>query len=437
MESSFLPLLCHYFPIMKISFPETTLKKIILIGGGFGGIEFAKKLDTKKFQLIVLDEHNYHTFQPLLYQVATGGLEPDSVAYPVRKIFHKKRNIFFRVAKVFEIVPDKNVLLTSIGEMEYDYLIVATGSTTNFFGQENLEKNCLALKSITDALDIRSFLLQNFEQAILESTDEEKKSLMNIVIVGGGPTGVEVSGAVAELKKHVLPNDYPELDLSLMRITIIEASGKLLASMSEQSSLKAKKFLEKFGVHVMLNTSVKDFDGTIVSLSNGEKIFSRSVIWTAGVKGRTLPGIKNESLVKGNRLLVDSFNRVNDYKNIFAIGDVASMQTETRKPDPMMAPVAIQHGKNLAMNLNKNSGSAWKPFVYFDKGTMATIGRNKAVVDLKYWKFQGIFAWFTWLFVHLILLVGYRNKIVVLINWIWNYFSYDRAIRLIIRPFKR
>jgi len=421
---------------MKIPFPENNLKKVVVVGGGFGGIEFVKKLDTQKFSVIIIDEHNYHTFQPLLYQVATGGLEPDSVAYPIRKIFRRKKNVFFRIAKALEVLPKENILKTSIGDIEYDHLVIATGSTTNFFGDKNLQENCLTLKSVTDALDIRSFLLQNFEQALLATTEEEKKSLMNVVIVGGGPTGVEVAGAVSELKKHVLPHDYPELDLSLTGITIVEAAGKVLASMSEEASSKAKKFLEKMGVHIMLNTSVKKFNGTEITLSNGKVLNTRSVIWTAGVMGKTFPGISNDVIVKGNRMQVDSFNRIKGYENIFAIGDVSSMQTEERKPDPMLAPVAMQQAKNLASNLNKNSSEQWKPFHYFDKGTMATVGRNKAVVDLKFWKFQGLFAWFTWLFIHLILLVGYRNKIVVLINWIWNYFSYDRAIQLIIRPFK-
>ncbi len=421
---------------MQIAFPETNLKKIVIIGGGFGGIELAKKIDAAKFQLVVVDAHNYHTFQPLLYQVATGGLEPDSVAYPIRKIFKRNKNIFFRIAEALEVVPGSNTLKTSIGEIKYDYLVIATGSTTNFFGNERLKSNCLVLKSITDALDVRSFLLQNFEQALLANTIEEKKSLVNTVIVGGGPTGVEVAGALAELKRHVLPNDYKELDISLMNITIIEASGKLLATMSEQSSGKSKIFLEKMGVQVRLQTSVKDFDGVTITLSNEEKISTRSVIWTAGVMGKTFSGIAGESIFKGNRILVDHFNRVKGHENIFAIGDVAAM-LENERPHPMVAPVAIQQGKNLARNLNRKPKEAWKPFVYFDKGTMATIGRNKAVVDLKFLKFQGIFAWLTWLFVHLMLLVGYRNRLIVFINWVWNYFSYDRAIRLIIRPFKK
>jgi NADH dehydrogenase len=422
---------------MNIPFPESGLKKIILVGGGFGGIEFTKRVDTEKFQLIILDEHNYHTFQPLLYQVATGGLEPDSIAYPIRKIVQKKKNIFFRVANALEIIPGENRLITSIGSIEYDYLVIATGSTTNFFGQEMMKENCLSLKNVIDALNIRSFLLQNFEKAILATTLEEKKELMNCVIVGGGPTGVEVAGAIAELKRHVLPNDYPELDLTMMDITVIEASGKLLASMSKQASQKAKYFLEQMGVRVVLQLSVSGFDGNTVTLKNGTTISSKAVIWTAGVMGKTMGGIPVDTITKGNRILVDSYNRVNGLENVFAIGDVAAMQSADRKADPMVAPVAIQQGKNLAHNLNRADYNSWKSFHYTDKGTMATVGRNKAVVDLKYWKFQGLFAWFTWIFVHLILLVGYRNKLVVLINWIWNYFSYDRAIRLIIRPFKK
>ena len=422
---------------MKIFFPENNLKKVVIAGGGFGGIELAKKLDERKFSVILVDKHNYHTFQPLLYQVAAGGLEPDSVAFPIRKIFHHRKNLFFRLADAIEIVPEKNTLITSIGEIDYDYLVIATGATTNFFGLENFRKNCLTLKSITDALNIRSFLLQNFEQALLTTNVDEKKSLMNIVIVGGGPTGVEVAGAVAELKRHVLPNDYPEIDLSMMSISIIEASGKILSVMSEQASLKAKLFLEELGVQLLLNQRVKDFDGTKILLDGGQEIFTRSVIWTAGVMGKPVAGLLNESIAGGNRLQVNEYQHVKGYENIFAIGDVASVTTNSGKPHPMVAPVAIQQGRNLARNLNKNSKSDWTPFVFRDQGTMATIGRNKAVADLGTWRFQGFIAWIAWLFVHLMSLVGYRNKLLVLINWIWSYFSYDQAIRLIIRPYKK
>jgi NADH dehydrogenase len=422
---------------MKIFFGETNLKKVVIVGGGFGGLELAKKLNNKKFTVILLDCHNYHTFQPLLYQVATGGLDPDSVAYPVRKIVQRRKNIFFRLGEALQVIPGKNILVTSIGEIEYDHLVIATGSTTNFFGNKNLERNCLTLKSIIDALNVRSFLLQNFEQALLTPGIEERKSLMNIVIAGGGPTGVEVAGAVAELKRHVLPYDYKELDLSLMNITLIEASGKLLAMMSEKASEKAKEFLEGMGVHVRLNQRVKDFDGKKITLDGGEEIITRSMIWTAGVMGKLIKGIDDTSLAKGNRLAVDEFNLVRGQKNIYAIGDAASMVLEDKPPHPMVAPVAIQQGKNLADNLNKNSIATWKPFRYHDKGTLATIGRNKAVADLKLLKFQGFFAWITWVFVHIMTLVGFRNKVIVLINWIWSYFSYENAIRLIIRPYKK
>lgn len=422
---------------MKIFFPGDQRKKVVIIGGGFGGVELAKKLDPEKFRVILIDRHNYHTFQPLLYQVATGGLEPDSVAYPIRKIFHRRKNIYFRLADAVEILSDKNCVLTSIGEIDYDYLVIATGSTTNFYGNINLEHECLTLKSITDALNIRSWFLQNFEQALLVAGEDDRRNLMNIVIVGGGPTGVEIAGAVAELKRHVLPNDYPELDLSMMTITIVEASGKLLATMSEEASSKAKIFLEAMGVHLRFNQRVKDFDGKKITLDNGEELFSKSVIWTAGVMGKLVEGINREAIVSGNRLQVNEYNCIKGYETIFAIGDLAAMATGDHKPHPMVAPVAIQQGKNLAANLNKKLKDEWKPFRYKDNGAMATIGRNKAVADLKYWKSQGFFAWLTWLFVHLITLVGYRNKFLVLFNWIWSYFSYDNAIRLIIRPYKK
>ena len=416
--------------------PETNIKRIVIIVGGFGGIELAHRLDTMKFQVVLLDKNNFHTFQPLLYQVATGGLEPDSVAYPIRKIFANKKNFVFRVVEALKIKSEENILVTNNGELKYDYLILATGSTTNFFGNTAIEKNAMRLKGVTDALDLRSLLLQNFEEVLTMPNDPQREKFFNIVIVGGGPTGVEIAGALAELKKHVLPNDYPELNFMDLKIHLVEASGKLLSGMSEKSSVKAKEFLEKMGV-LIWNSSVVSYADEKAILKDGTVILSSTLIWTAGVKGKIIDGLDENTLTRSSRFKVDAYNKIISYDNIFAIGDLAAVSHNGKESHPMVAPVAIQQAKNLASNLNKNDSRSWKGFIYKDLGSMATIGRNKAVAELGHLKFQGILAWFIWMFVHLMSIVGFRNRIIVLINWMWNYFSYDRAIRLIIRPFKK
>jgi len=408
-------------------------KRVLIVGGGFGGIELAGRLNTRKYDVLLVDKHNYHTFQPLLYQVATGGLEPDSIAYPLRKILSGKKHVTFRMAEVKSIDPSRNEINTTIGQLPYDFLVIAIGSTTNFFGMDELQRNSLSLKSVTDALNIRSFILQNFESSLLAGDLAEQKRLMNFVVVGGGPTGVEVAGALAELKKHVLPADYPELDLNNMEITLVESNDKVLAAMSAYASAKAKKQLESLGVKLKLNSQLVAYDGTNARFKDGSSIATNALIWTAGVKGNLLPGLPEEAILKG-RLLVDSFNRLKGSRNIFAVGDIAVVEGN---PHPMLAPVAIQQAKNLAKNLNGSESSTWKEFKYVDKGTMATIGRSRAVADLGFIHLKGLFAWLAWLFIHLILLVGFRNRLVVLVNWFWNYFSYDRAIRLIIRPYRK
>ncbi len=422
---------------MEALIPSSVLPRVLIVGAGFGGLQMARRLDKKKFQVILLDENNYHTFQPLLYQVATGGLEPDSIAYPIRKIFPGKKNVLFRSTKALKIIPEKNILTTSIGDIKYDSLIVASGTTTNFFGLEDARRNSMTLKSLPEALDFRSFILQNFENALQTEDKEERKKLMHIVIVGGGATGVEMAGAMTELKRHVLPSEYPELNPNDMQITLIESLDKLLPPMSKPSQEKSKLFLEKMGVKVMLNTKVESYNGDKVKLNSGEEIFTQSVIWTAGVMGKIIEGTTKATITKGNRLLVDSYNRVKGYENIFAIGDVAAMMIDEKPAHPMLAPVAIQQGKNLARNLNSPFVNNWKPFHYFDKGTMAAVGRNKAVADIRFIHFQGLFAWLAWLFIHLMLLVGFRNRVIVFINWMWSYFSYDKAVLLIIRPFRK
>jgi NADH dehydrogenase len=418
--------------------PETKLKRIVIIGGGFGGIELAKRLGKKRFQVVLLDKNNFHTFQPLLYQVATGGLEPDAIAYPIRKIFSGRKNFIFRMAEAIEVKIKEHILVTSIGEIYFDMLVIATGSTTNYFGNHEIQNNSVSLKSVTNALDMRSLLLQNFEKMLNEDNESEKSKYLNIVIAGGGPTGVETAGAFAELKKHVLPNDYPELDFSRVNIHLVEAGDKTLGVMSSQASRKSKEFLLKMGVKVWLKTKVDSCTADQVVLSDGRKIDCNIFIWTAGVMGKTIKGIPEDRIIKGNRVLVDVYNRLTGFEDIFVIGDVAAMTDDDGKPEihPMLAPVAIQQAKNLAHNLNGKSNS-WRKFNYRDLGSMATIGRNKAVADFKIIKLQGLFAWFIWMFVHLMSIVGFRNRLIVFINWLWNYVSYDRAIRLIIRPYSK
>ncbi len=418
---------------------ENTLPKVLIIGGGFGGIQLAKKLKGKPVEVLMLDRHNYHTFQPLLYQVATGGLEPDSIAFPLRKVFKKQENFTFRVANVTQIVPEENKVVTDIGNFNFDYLVIATGSETNFFGQKEIEHFSMPMKTVPEALNLRSLILQNFEEAVSETDDSEKRSLLNFVVVGAGPTGVETAGALSELKNHVLPSDYPELDISKMNIYLVEGENRVLAPFSQESSAKAQEFLEKMGVTVLLNTRVNDYNGHKITYNTDQSIDTKSVIWSAGVKGAVIPGLDKAEIVRGGRIKTSKINLVEGYDNIFAIGDLAYMETdEFPKGHPGVAQVAIQQGKQLGENLYRIiKGETTKTFSYFDKGSMATIGRNKAVVDLKYWKFQGFFAWLTWMFVHLLFLVGFRNKLVTLINWIVNYFSYDRGTRVIIRKFNR
>lgn len=422
---------------MDIFNKEKARKRVLIVGSGFGGIEIGRRLDSRKYEVLVLDRQNYLTFQPLLYQVATGGLEPDSVAYPLRKIFRRRQNVTFRVADVDKVEPSINSVHTSIGILPYDILVLATGSKTNHFGLKEIQENSLSLKTVTDALDMRSFILQNFESALLSRDVEEKKSLMNFIVAGAGPTGVEIAGALAELRNHVLPNDYPELDLSLMNITLVDAADKVLNVMSEYASRNAHKQLEQLGIRILTGVKLERYNGKEAFLSSGEILKSKALIWTAGVMGNGIIGLDASNYNRGNRILTDEFNKVKDSENIFAIGDVAAIVAADGTTHPMLAPVAMQQGKQLAANLNLDEGKKWKAFRYTDRGTMATIGRSRAVADLKFTHLKGFPAWIAWLFIHLMLLVGFRNRLIVLINWIWNYFSYDRAIRLIIRPYRK
>jgi NADH:ubiquinone reductase (H+-translocating) len=413
-------------------------QRIVIIGGGFAGLELAKTLCESDFQVVVLDKQNFHTFQPLLYQVATAGVEAPSIVYPFRKIFDEYDNVYFRMAEVQRVDPEEGIIETSIGFLNYDYLVIATGSETNFYGNEEMKKKAIAIKGLDDAISLRNTILTNFEKALQINDEKQLNSLMDFVIVGGGPTGVEIAGALSELKKHVFPKDYKELDFVNMDIHLIQSGGQLLKGMSEEASKKALEFLHDRGVKVWLNCKVKSYDGFTVVLDTGEILCSRTLIWAAGVIGSPIEGLREECMLPGRRYKVDEYNRVDGYRNIFAIGDIATMVTnDFPQGHPQMAQPAIQQGKNLAKNLNNlKAGKKLKPFVYNDKGSMATIGRNQAVADLKIfnkvYKTQGLFAWFIWMFIHLMSIIGFRNRLVVLINWMWSYFSYDTGIRLII-----
>ncbi|WP_185866444.1 NAD(P)/FAD-dependent oxidoreductase [Blattabacterium cuenoti] len=415
------------------------LKRVVIIGAGFAGLQVAKKLKRDKFQVVLIDKNNYHTFQPLLYQVATAGLEPDSIAHSIRTIIKKTKNFFFRLAHVHYINTEKQKIYTNVGCLFYDYLIMATGSVTNYFGNKNIEHFALPMKSIPEALNLRSLILQDFESALLTKDYKERERLMTFVIVGGGPTGVELAGALAEMKKYVLPNDYPDLDIKRMNIHLLQATSRLLDGMSETSAKQAFKNLKELGVNIWLDCLVKDYNGKIVFIDKNKNIESANVIWAAGVKGAMIKGFLKEDM-EGKRILVDNYLKTLRYKNIFAIGDIAYMIKNKSYPNghPMMAQPAIQQGNYLADNFNFFlEKKQIKPFRYKNLGTMATIGRNKAVCDFPCFKLKGFLAWIVWMFVHLVSLVGFRNRVIALMNWVIQYFHYNKSVRLIIRPFHR
>ncbi|WP_406683825.1 NAD(P)/FAD-dependent oxidoreductase [Seonamhaeicola sp. MEBiC1930] len=422
-----------------MNIPRTSYPRVVIIGGGFAGVALAKKLSKQEVQVVLLDKHNYHTFQPLLYQVSTGGLEPDSIAYPIRKILKDFPNFYFRLANVNEIDSKKNKVKTNIGNLKFDYLVIASGSVTNYFGNAEIEKHSMAMKTIPQSLNLRSLILENFEDALLTSDLNERNALMNFVIVGGGPTGVELAGALAEIKKGILPKDYPDLDTRLAQIHVVQSGDCILKGMSSKASQKAEDFLEKLGVNIWKNVRVTNYDGKTATTNTDLTFETATLIWAAGVKGATINGLNSEDFItKGNRVIVNKFSQVKGFEHIFAIGDIAYMEAEDFPNGlPMMAQPAIQQGEQLGDNLlNLIEEKPLKSFVYKDKGAMATIGRNKAVVDLKNWRFQGVFAWFVWMFVHLFFLIGFRNRMVVFVNWVYNYIRFDREARLIIRPFK-
>lgn len=422
---------------MSMNIPELELPRIVIIGCGFAGLKFAKKIDSSKYQIVLLDKNNYHTFQPLLYQVASCGLEPDSIVYPIRKIFKGKKNFFFRIVETQEVNTTEKFVSTNKGNIKYDILVVATGATSNFFGMKNIEKYAVPMKTLIESLDLRSLIIQNFEEAL--NTDDllERERLMNFVIVGAGPTGVELAGALAELKSKILPNDYPDLDIRRMQIHLVEGSDRVLAAMSEVASSKTKKYLKAIGINVWLDTLVQDYDGLVVK-TNKKDFQTKTVVWAAGIQGDFPNGLNIEK-ARGNRIVVDGYNKVQGLDAVYVIGDVAYIKTEKYPGgNPMLASVAMQQGAHLAKNLKAiTQHKEMTAFVYKDKGTMATIGRNKAVVDLPFLKFGGFIGWLTWMFVHLMLLVDFRSRLVVFINWVWSYLKYDRGTRLIIREYKR
>ncbi len=422
---------------MKINIPESDKKRVVIVGGGFGGFKLAQMLARSKvFQIVLIDKNNYHQFQPLFYQVAMGGLEPSSIVFPLRKAFQKRRDVYIRVTEVSSVDTVNRHLVTPLGICNYDILVLALGANTNFYGNEKLAELSIPMKSVSEALFLRNKILSDYEKALSTTDYDKRQGLMDIVIVGGGPTGVEVAGALAEMKDFILPKDYPELNCEEIDIYLIQSAEQLLKGMSEKASLRALEFLTELGVKVKLNTRVADFDGEYVHMNDGTAIRSRKVIWAAGITANQIKGIPAEAITFGNRLKVNRINQVEGLGEVFAIGDMAYMEEEAYpKGHPQVAQVAMQQGKHLAENLLRlQKGQPTLPFHYHDLGSMATIGRNRAVVDLPHWKFQGAFAWLVWLFVHLFQILGVKNKLFIFLNWVWNYATYDQSLRLIIRP---
>jgi len=422
----------------EICLPDSNLPRVIIIGGGFAGLALVEKLKNKEVQVVLFDKNNFHQFQPLFYQVATSALEPDSIVFPFRKQISGYKNVLFRLAEVDEIQPSTNTIITNKGKVHFDYLVLATGTTTNFFGMDNVESHSLGMKDIRDSLNIRHTMLQNLEQAAITCDDDERDALTNFVIVGGGPAGVEMAGALAEFCKYILPKDYPEYPSSIMNIYLIEAIDELLSTMSEKASTKTLKYLKDLDVKVLFNESVSDYDGSIVTTKSGKTILAKNLIWTAGVKGQFPKGIDEKHVVKGNRLKTDSFLMVEGSKNIFAIGDIAALiSQDTPKGHPQVAQAAIQQGKWLGNSLLKIiKDEPVKPFEYKDKGSLATVGKRRAVADLGKFKFAGYFAWLLWSIVHLLSISGFRNRLMVGFNWAVSYFTYEKSNRVIIRNFK-
>ncbi|SDD48597.1 NADH dehydrogenase [Algoriphagus faecimaris] len=416
--------------------PKSPHPKVIIIGAGFAGLKLARMLNKQRFQVILLDKNNYHQFQPLFYQVATAGLEPSAISFPLRKIFHHSKNVIFRMCEVQSINEADRIVHTDAGYLVYDYLILAMGADTNYFGSESIAHFSSPMKTVSEALYIRNKVISNYEKAINIPELENRRSLMNVVIVGGGPTGVELAGAMAELRNNVLPKDYPELSFKNMKVVLIEAGPSLLGSMSEEAKSHALKYLQKLGVEVLLKTMVENYDGQKVYLKDRETIDTQTLLWAAGIKPNKIQGLDPSCYAKNGRLLVDDYSQIKGTENIFALGDISLMQGD-QYPNghPQVAQVALQQATNLGKNLPRiESGKPLKAFKYKDLGSMATVGRKLAVVDLPFVKFQGILAWITWLFVHLMAILGVKNKLLIFLDWSWNYLSFDPSLRLLIKP---
>jgi NADH dehydrogenase len=415
--------------------PTTNAKRVVIIGGGFGGVELVRRLKNSPYQVVLIDRFNYHQFQPLYYQVATSGLEPTSIVFPFRRNFQRMRNFHFRLANVSGVDRKAKQVHTDIGPIDYDYLVIATGAGNNFFGMEEIEQAAYPMKSLNESLRLRNTILETFEQA-LSVSEEERNAFLTFVIAGGGPTGVELAGTLAEMRRFVLPKDYPELNFSKMRIVLVEGSDRVLSAMSEASSAKAKKYLERLGVEVQNGIHVKGYKDHVVALDNGQNIPARMLIWAAGIKGNVPAGMESDQLERGQRLKVNAWNQLTYDEAVFAIGDVASMDGDPAYPHghPQLAQAAIQQGRHLAANLKRmHRGEKLVGFRYKNLGTMATVGRNKAVVELPRYAFAGFFAWAIWMLVHLRSILGVKNKFLVFLDWVWNYFTYNLSLRLIIK----
>ncbi len=421
----------------NFNLPRNNKKRVVIIGAGFAGLKLARKLSGSPYQVVVIDKQNFHQFQPLFYQVAASGIEPSSISFPVRKIFQSHSNLHFRTTELLSVDTEQQQVHTKAGALHYDFLVLANGVNTNYFGSANLEKYSLPMKSTAEAINLRNRILSSFEQANLTEDKSEHAKLLSIVIVGGGPTGVELAGSIAEMRRFVLPKDYPELDFSKMKIMLFEAGSRLLNGMSDMSGKKALEFLNRLGVEVHLDTRIEDYDGDKIKLSDGQELFTRNLIWTAGVSGRVTEGISEEAYVRANRIAVDQFNRLKGFNNVFAIGDACLLEGDEKylQGHPQVAQVAIQQAANLARNLTTQKD--WKAFNYTDKGSLATIGRNMAVADLPGFSFSGVFAWMLWLFVHLMAIVGVKNRFFIFVNWAQSYFSRDQSLRILISPYKR
>ena len=420
--------------IADLGVRRTERPRLVILGGGFAGLHLVRNLEKSDFQIVLIDKHNHHTFQPLLYQVATSSLEADSVAYPLRKPLRKHPDYHFRMAEVQRIVSGDNTIVTNRGTIEYDYLVIATGARTNYFGMDNIKKHALPMKTVDEALKIRNEILHNFEEALYTHDPQERQKLTNIVIAGGGPTGVELAGSIAEFRRYIMPQDYPDLDIEQSKIYLIELLPELLGPMSNEASAKSEEYLQQLGVDIKKDTKILDYDGEVVKTDQGN-IPAKIMLWTGGVSGAFPEGLDDGLVTKKGRIKAGETGQVMGHERIFALGDVASIESKDHpKGYPQLASVAVQQGRFMAENLMRlRKGKSLKPFRYKNKGTMATIGRKKAVVDMPGFKFQGTTAWLVWLGVHLFSLVGFKNKLVTFTNWAWNYLRHDRETRLIIK----